>query len=338
MLYTLLISGVLFLTEPMKPVAIIEEFSGEVSVQASGTKASSALDQTNPFRYLFEKEQIVVGAKGEVRLTFFDGVKTQVLGPGTYQVAQKECVGEKGNTDAIQQIEVPAYQYASIQKGLEKLQNRGAGVIVQGFTLKANPQTPPPPRVRPFYDEVLDTSYPSFAWQSVENADRYRIEILSAADKNPIWREEVKKPAFFYSTVKPALKKNQSYTWRVDAIQSINDVEVSKRIVSSKFTISNRLPTKEWITQLQMARSNRPFNLLLCEASYTEMGWYSKSLTVCKSLVRRTPKNAEAWRLLAELHYKAGQVDEAETAYKKAIELGFQPPKTVTNEAKAGVQ
>ncbi len=383
MLYTLLISGLLFAAELKKPVAIIEQFTGEVSLQRHDARPRP-IEKKNPYQYLHEDDQIIVTAKSTVRVTFFDGVKTQQLGEGNFRVGKKECLAEQAEAK-IQQIQEPTYQLTSVQNGLKRLQNRGAGVIVRGFRVQgmgaypdpktltyqpnltpapmADPMTPdsahlptpprtspnksnPPepeshpkfplsrnevpsfsefPQVSPIFGESVGDLKPKLVWQAEKNVKLYQVEIILEESQVPLWRAETKETSLPFPSVFPALVKGKSYYWRVDAIQTVDNRQIKKRLVWSKFTVGEKLSRQEGLAYEKLKRSQRPFDLLLCIECYDELAMYTPALAVCERLTKLAPTDPEAWLLLAEYYAKAGRAGDAQTAYKVALNQGYQP-------------
>jgi hypothetical protein len=299
--------------DPPPAVAMVLTTKGDITLEQEGAKPR----RLGAGEMLRPGDRLSAGSAAEALLLFWEEERQERLMPKA-----RAIVGAKGCTpaDAVERVEGKKLPAAQLD-GLRHLapSGRRAGSDLRRDRLPTAPQ-----RVMPLYDATVLTNRPTFAWQPVEKADRYRVELWSGNGQRRIWRTTTTDARLDYPPKEAALKPGVEYSWRVRA-QKGEDEDLGA-VVDGKFSTATNPEAQELAALKPLVAGGEEADLLLAAVAYEDHGVYGEALAVYEQLVAKRPEEANYQVALANYYERAGRTKEAEAAREKAKKLGAEVP------------
>jgi hypothetical protein len=319
----LLLAAFLLLLLPadeVKSVAMVVAVDGDVRVRTGGGAA-------RPARVLvrvFPGDTIEAREKATVTLLIFATGRHERVLPG--KTAKVGAAGCEPST-AVQSQPGSAAAVRSIQ-GVEALAGGGAGVVVRSRDLPRQC-----PRVTPMYGSVVATQKPDFSWAPPGaglKATSYRVDLLSAS-RGEIWSATSPRTKQAYPASQKALKKGQTYYWKVTAILADKS---RVAVAESKFKTASDDADEDLAEVDKLVRGDGPDGLLLAASIYQSLEMYDDALRLFEQLCRRYPRQPYLRAALADYYERAGRAEDARKELKAAVEHGYPLPKRQGSDGK----
>ena len=310
--------------ETPRPVCMIVIIRGQAEIRRADQETPVVLTKKKYEPYLLEGDRITVAQKSKLRVRFFRDDHLEDLEPGGFLVEKNGCLGLDGAT--VKKPAVARFANPYLRSGLATMKQgsgRGAGVLLRSLPSRTEESVSFAPPVTPLRGELILDDRPRLAWPAVEGVEQFVVRLTKAGSGEVVWNLQTDQTHIDFPSDQPQLKQNRSYDWEV---RKLLPNGLSERLWSSGFMVGLPVPQRELEEIGELARSDEPFDLLLAVAAYDELGMSSRALETCQRLTKIASENTHAWRLLSDYYDKAGRLQDAQAAYKKALELGFVPP------------
>jgi hypothetical protein len=319
-----------FLNEPSagKPVALVDEISGAVTIERREGPAGRPIKivvAEKKLEYLHAGDTLTV-EKGHVVLVFFRDDHSEDLGHGTYTVEVAGCRGNPGSAplnspaagsgdrNMVAQNDRGSFGKNTDLEWWDALKT-GTG-RTGGLSLRGRVESPP--SVVPLYEESVTTDRPGLTWPSVPKAKDYVIELHRGGSGRLVWKAETSACHLDYPADQPPLTRARRYVWKVLARSNEGG---ERPLVESTFSVTRAWSPDELARLRRLATSNSPAGVLKALAIYKSNRMLSPALAASKRLVELVPNDPDAWRTLSEFYAQAGRLDEARKAAAKASQL-----------------
>ncbi len=285
-------------SDDSRPVAMVLSVQGDVKLRRMDL--------------LRNGDQVRVPAPGSVRLVFLTDGHRETLIPGaTVRIA------DSGGMPAEAVKREGARLAESHLVGLRKL----AASARAGVSLIKDLDTPPLPAA-PIDGSTVLSDRPGFSWNANHDAGQGDVQLfLGETDRSEslVWSTRLAKEHLDYPHDRPALKRGETYTWKVSARE--------KRVVTKgRFTVATEEQSREFEVIRKWSRSAEISDRLLAAMLFEAGEVYDESGRLFESLTRELP--LEPWVILASARHlaRSGRIEEALRRQKEAFSLGRAAP------------
>jgi hypothetical protein len=299
-------------TSSAHAVAMVLKVQGDVVAEGRRGKR-----KVEPGDYLLATETIEAQQGAEALLVILARGQCQRLKPGSRaKLTRAGC----DPAAAVEPAGNARLSHRNLIKVREIEVREGGGVGV----LRGPEKLPAEPHVTPIYGTFLLTRRPAFTWPALAQATGYMVELKNAGGQS-LWQANTKEPKLPYPADKKALELGLKYVWMVKARMPNDDLKVV--IQESTFLMLLPGEPEELADVHRLAESDHVEDLVQAAAAYESYRVQDEALKVLEKLARLQPQVARYQRGLAIYYKRAGRVDEAETARKRAESLEKQGAK-----------
>lgn len=282
------------------PTAMVLEVQGEITAQRAGKELF--LDDGDLLRL---GDQITLPAGATLKAYFRpSGPVVSLQGPAQALVAAGKL--ETAAQVAVRDPKLPS----RAAEGL--VVANGNSSLVGGLTLRGVQH----PRVHPVVGMVVLQATPTFRWPAAEGKARYRLELLTGAEGNPVWREETSSNVLTYPKQRKPLTRGKGYRWRVFTLDADGSMKPLVEEVPFKVLATDLAETLPEIQKL--AASGDPTDWRLAAEVYRSWAVHDEAVALYEKLAKKQPKSARLWNLLAGYYTQAGHLDQAKIAREHA--------------------
>jgi hypothetical protein len=262
---------------------------------------------------LYPGDRLRAEGDSQADLVFEKDGRREQLRPGA-----EATVGKAGcrPAEAVQAVKKARPAKPVVLDGLRELDrnSQGATVVPRG------PVDEKQPAVVPVADSRVLSDQPTFSWQAVPKAKRYRVEVFTLTGRK-MWTAEPTEARLPYPSKEKPLPRGREFTWRAYA-------ETEDEVLpcgSAGFYVVSAAELKELEPLRELAASSDPDDLVLAAVGYEAKQLYAEALEVYERLCRQSPGEPAFQAARAVLLERAGRRDEAKAAWAKAREAGFVP-------------
>jgi len=285
-------------SDDSRPVAMVLSVQGDVKLRRMDLLRAG--------------DQVRVPAPGSVRLVFLADGHRETLNPGvTVRIA------DAGGMPAEVVKREAARLAESHLVGLRKL----AASARAGVSLIKDLDTPPLPAA-PIDGSTVLSDRPGFSWYANPDTGQSDVQLfLGETDRkqNLVWSLRLAKENLEYPHDRPALKRGETYTWKVSARE--------KGVVTKgRFTVATEERSREFELIRKLSRSAEISDRLLAAMLFEAGEVYDESNRLFESLTRELP--LEPWVILASARHlaRSGRIEEALRRQKEAFSLARGAP------------
>ncbi|MCZ2343358.1 MAG: tetratricopeptide repeat protein [Bacteroidales bacterium] len=285
------------------PSAMVLEVQGEIVAQRAGKEL--LLDDGD---LLHLGDQITLPAGAALKAYFRpSGPVVSLKGPAQALVTAGKL--ETAAQVAVRDPKLPT----RVADGL--VAQSGNSSLVGGLTLRGVPH----PQVHPVVGMVVLQPTPTFRWPAAAGKARYRLELLTGAEGNPVWREETASNTLTYPKQRKPLTRGMGYRWRVFTLNA--DGSMKPHVEEVPFKVLNT-DLAETLPEIQkLVASSDPTDWRLAAEVYRSWAVHDEAVALYEKLAEKQPKSAHLWKLLASYYTQAGDRDQAQTARQKVQAL-----------------
>jgi hypothetical protein len=282
--------------------AMVLEVNGDIAAQRAGKELS--IDDGDLLRL---GDQLTLPAGASLKAYF------RPSGPVVSLTGPAQAIVGAGKLETAAQVAVRDPKLPTrAAEGL--LAQSGNSSLVGGLTLRGVQH----PRVHPVVGMVVVGATPTFRWPAAagEGNVRYRLELLTGAEGNPVWREETSENVLTYPNQRKPLTRGMGYRWRVFTLGTDGAKKALVEEVPFKVLSADLAETAPEIQKL--AASSDPTDWRLAAEVYRSWAVHDEAVALYEKLAKKHPQSAHLWNVLASYYTQAGDLEQAKAAQKQA--------------------
>lgn len=307
----LVLAGLSLAADPApRAVAMVVTWSGSPTwTDGKSTRALRSYDRLRP------GETVSAGPGGSVTVYFPDDGHKEILHAGASIVVGPKNGAATGQVDLVEsKLRIENKEAIREAIGAGKI----GGTVLRGNNLEGVLD----PSIMPVNDAIVVTDQPTFRWPAVADATGYRVTLLTAGSgKTVLTRETAGTELKFPADAKP-LARSSKYTWSVTAIFANKNEKSHMR--GRSFTVGTAGMAKQAEAWKTLAGSADPADQILAAVGYEHLGMLDELYPLYRQITNTVTNDAKLLVIYSTYAAKAGREKESESAWKKALQLGWK--------------